>query len=603
MYGNYKSRSVLIRVAGIAAVMISATGCPSGGDGGDAPTAAVEQSPPQPVAEPETPVVEPALLPEQPEAAPITEPPSPPSNPAAEPAGSVQQKGGTPGQLPNPLREGPEPPLRDEAATDPVNHSAEHHPKKAGEEPFDPIKVNGPIFVGWPKPKLALVITGRLDGYLEPCGCAGLDRMKGGMSRRHSFFNQLRNEKGWPVVAVDVGGLAKGYGIQAEQKFQIMVMGMRQMGYDAIALGKAELRMPAGNLVAETLGPKGPQGPFLSANVGLFGAPGQNTLQTRVIEAAGVKLGITGVLGQQFQKAIRSDDVAIVDPETALSAVIPDLKEKADYLILLAHASVEESRALARKFPDFDLVVTAGGAPEPPAKPARIEGTKTLLIEVGQKGMDAIVLGIFDDPKQRFRYQRVPLDSRFPASQQMLELMRSYQQALQDMTFAGLGIRPVPHPQKELNGKFVGSEECKICHEKSYIIWKKSGHGKAYDTLTGLDPPRNFDPECVSCHVVGWHPTEYFPYETGYQSLEETPHLTGTGCETCHGPGAAHVDAENGNDFELQEKLRGAVVITKAESQDTRSGKPHCYSCHDLDNSPDFDFETDWPLVEHYEFE
>ena len=54
--------------------------------------------------------------------------------------------------------------------------------------PFDPIKENGPIFVDWPKPKLALVITGNQEGYLEPCGCAGLDRMKGGMSRRYSLL-------------------------------------------------------------------------------------------------------------------------------------------------------------------------------------------------------------------------------------------------------------------------------------------------------------------------------------------------------------------------------------------------------------------------------
>ena len=57
----------------------------------------------------------------------------------------------------------------------------------AEEEKFDPIKENGPIFVDWPqRAELALVITGRHEGYLEPCGCAGLDKMKGGMGRRHA---------------------------------------------------------------------------------------------------------------------------------------------------------------------------------------------------------------------------------------------------------------------------------------------------------------------------------------------------------------------------------------------------------------------------------
>ncbi len=104
----------------------------------------------------------------------------------------------------------------DEKKPEPKEHSAES--AKAGPRtnknsgvPFDPIKENGPIFVGWPKPKLALVITGNQEGYLEPCGCAGLDRMKGGMSRRYSLFRQLREERGWPVVGIDVGEHRQGF--------------------------------------------------------------------------------------------------------------------------------------------------------------------------------------------------------------------------------------------------------------------------------------------------------------------------------------------------------------------------------------------------------
>ena len=68
------------------------------------------------------------------------------------------------------------------------------------------------------------------------------------------------------------------------------------------------------------------------------------------------------------------------------------------------------------------------------------------------------------------------------------------------------------------------------------------------------------------------------------------------GCEDCHGPGEKHCIAEAGGDVELQKKLRKAVVVTKEESE-----KRQCYTCHDLDNSPDFEFETYWPIVEHYE--
>jgi formate-dependent nitrite reductase cytochrome c552 subunit len=192
----------------------------------------------------------------------------------------------------------------------------------------------------------------------------------------------------------------------------------------------------------------------------------------------------------------------------------------------------------------------------------------------------------------------VPLDSRFAQSSDMKALMKSYQDQLRVLGWEGVGLKPVPHPRTEAQGAFVGSAKCESCHEVSYKIWKKSGHAKAYETLVKADPPRHFDAECVSCHVVGWHPTQYFPYAGGFWSKEKTPHLIDVGCESCHGPGEAHVLAEMKDDEALKEKYRKAVVVTKEESE-----KHLCVECHDLDNSPDFDFKTYWPLVEHYETE
>jgi hypothetical protein len=127
-------------------------------------------------------------------------------------------------------------------------------------------------------------------------------------------------------------------------------------------------------------------------------------------------------------------------------------------------------------------------------------------------------------------------------------------------------------------------------------VWKKSGHARAYETLVKLDPPRTFDPECVSCHVVGWHPTKFFPYDAGYWSQDKTPHLINVGCEDCHGPGEKHAAVELNGSEGLRTKLRKAMIATKAEAK-----KQQCTSCHDLDNSPDFNFDLYWPFVEHYE--
>jgi hypothetical protein len=279
-------------------------------------------------------------------------------------------------------------------------------------------------------------------------------------------------------------------------------------------------------------------------------------------------------------------------------------------LVLLAHATMEESVALAKKYPQFNVVITSGGNPIPPDEPKKIEGSKTLFVEVGLKGMSAIVLGFYDDKTTPVRYQRVVLDSRRsfldkakqgivsndPPPSEMKHLMDAFQNEIKEIGFEGLGLRASPHPQKEIGGKFVGSEKCKSCHEVSYKVWKKSLHSKAYKTLAELGTPRNFDPECVSCHVIGWNPQRFFPYETGFQSKEKTPHLTDVGCESCHGPGENHCKAEEGSDEAKMEKYRKAAVITKAESE-----KNQCRTCHDGDNSPDFNFQKYWPFIEHYE--
>jgi hypothetical protein len=479
-----------------------------------------------------------------------------------------------------------------ETSVKPVNKTRSKG-KDSGD--YDPVAENGEIFVGWEKPKVALLVSGRQDGYLEPCGCAGLERMKGGLTRRHSLFKTLKGN-GWPVVGIDCGGLIKGFGRQAELKFHLTVDAMKEMGYSAIGLGKTDLRLPGGELLSRVASTDELPSLFLSANVAVLGFEMGMTADHRIVEAGGQRIGITSVLGASWQKEINNSEIEMADPQAKLREVLPKLKDRADVLVLLAHATVEESKALAVAFPEFDIVVTGGGNPEPPQTMEILPGG-TKFIEVGEKGMDAVVLGIYGDGK--IQYQRVPLDSRFEDSPDMKEYMRQYQQQLKRDGLAGLGIRQVPHPQAKELGKFVGSKKCADCHEVSYDVWKKSGHAKAWKTLVELEVPRTHDPECISCHVIGWHPTEYFPYESGFLSEAETPALLDVGCENCHGPGEKHVGAEMGSDKELQERLQKAMVVTKEQSQHDKTR--WCLNCHDLDNSPDFNFDEYWPQIEHYE--
>ena len=452
-----------------------------------------------------------------------------------------------------------------------------------------------PLFVDWPQPQLTLLITGRQHGYIEPCGCTGLENMKGGLSRRHTLLGRLV-ERGWRPVAIDVGNQVRRIGRQAEIKYQTTIDGLKKIGYQGIGYGPDDLRLAGTELYLATLG-DGKPAPLVCANASVLG----QTPSLRTFRVGEKKIGITSILGAAQQKVIASKDIELSSPDEALARVVPKLQaEQCDLLILLAHASLEESKRLAKKFPHFDIVVTAGGATGPPRQPEKIAGTGTTLLQVGEKGMYAGVVGVYDDPDQKLRYQRVPLDGRFADSKPMIALLASYQAQLEALGLEGLTIRPLPHPSGH---GFAGTESCAECHTEAYKVWKNTPHAHATDSLVHpreRDMPRHFDPECLSCHVTGWNPREYFPYKTGYLGLESTPKLHNVGCENCHGPGAEHVAAENG-DVDLSEEQ--IETLRQQLRLPLESAERNCLLCHDLDNSPDFHvkgaFRRYWRKVKH----
>lgn len=462
------------------------------------------------------------------------------------------------------------------------------------------VERNGPIFIDWPTPKLALVFTGDLTGYIEPCGCSGLENLKGGLSRRHALLLKFQRD-GWPAAAFDLGGQVRRVGVtQSEIKFQQTVKGLIEMGYAAIGFGADDLRMPAAALLGaatETYHDK--TAPFTSANIGLFAFDSGATQTYRIVEAAGRKIGVTAVLGESFRKTINNEGVVSRPAEEALAEVVPQLvAARCDILILLSYAPPTETESLVRKFPQFHYAVTTGGADEPPGDIRPIAGTPTGLIEVGKKGQHAIVLGLFNDPQQPVRYQRVALDARFPESPAMKTLLVEYQDQLRLAGRENLGITEKIHPRYDaanpLAARFVGSVSCAKCHADAFSVWKDSGHAHALDTLVELDPPRQYDAECLSCHSVGWDPQNYVPFQTGFSDWQKTPHLAGNGCENCHGPGAAHIAAETGNDPAAHSQMR-ALVRVSLETVERTS----CVKCHDHDNSPNFKFDDYWSKIAH----
>ena len=482
-----------------------------------------------------------------------------------------------------------------------------------------------PLFKGWEKPAVAIVFSGEQHGYIEPCGCS--EGQLGGLARRATLIDEMR-DKGWPVTALDVGGLGNNpTRKQGKAKYDMILKCLKDMRYAAVAVGVEELQLSFDFIsfhIPDEL-------PFLAANVLLFGDPEcpQGPLPRKVFEAGGVKIGVTAVFGPELEDAVRPGgqgagdfEFKVLDPVESLKKQVAAFEaDKPDVLVLLSHRSKNETEKLANEFPQFDIVVTAGGPEDPNPEPTFL-GKKTLFVAPGQKGKHVPVVGIFPaagKPQERLKYEVVDIDEkRFENSRVVLEHMRFYQEemlqrenlvatdpAIDDPRnidpLAGLPVDADKNP-------FVGAKVCGECHKSAYAVWEESKHAVATETLKTGGPHvtkdwimRLYDPECVACHVTGWDPKRIVRFKTGYDGETTTPQLMGQSCENCHGPGGRHTELER--TWAKEKKTTDEVTAwRKFHRLSQKTAFDLCIKCHDGDNDPHFgsdSFDKYWNQIAH----
>lgn len=455
-------------------------------------------------------------------------------------------------------------------------------------------------FSTWPAPDAVLFITGDQHGYIEPCGCTGLEKQKGGVARRYTFMNQLR-DMGWNLIPIDAGNQIRRIGQQAAIKFEKSSSALTQMKYQAVGFGPGDLRLGAGDLIAHTYADSPENAMYVSANLVLLDP---ELLPTHKLVRQGEwNIGLTSILDPDALEAGLGSDVTIKPIKSAAAAVLKEMNAAgANFRVLTFFGDEQVAKQLMVDVPGFDVIVVSGGYGEPTYQPQSIEGSQTKVIVTGNKGMFVGLVGLYQN--QPMKYARVPLTSEYKDAPEMRKLMAEYQQQLEQLGLSGLGLTPTPHSSGQT---FVGSKKCGECHKTAFEIWEASAHAEATEHIVKPtegrgDVPRHFDPECLSCHVTGWNPQRYTPYESGYLSLEKSAHLTGNGCENCHGPGAGHAEAEAENSGVSEERKKSLRLAMQLPLE---RAKERCMECHDLDNSPDFHdedaFEDEyWPQVEHY---
>lgn len=396
------------------------------------------------------------------------------------------------------------------------------------------------------KPTTTLVVGGDLLGYLAPCGCT--KPMAGGIARWNTAVKALRKQ-GDTVVVVN-GGLVDATDRQDELKAETLAEAFRAAKADAVHLTWREARLGLGQLGALDR---------LTGNALVSSSVAESPTfeYRRFVESGAFLIGAVETKGDELAAKLGETKV---DPDKAVEELLSESKAKGLAPVLLYGGDEQAARTVVRSHPGLAAVVYQGSSP-PSLKPDQ-EGS-TVLLTPGEKGR--VLVSMSWDGEKFSDYRVLLLGPEYSDDE---ETSRANLRYLERVTEEKLLEQ---RPRAE-GPDFAGSRACGDCHSEAMKVWQASKHARALKTLEDVHHDR--DPDCVECHVVGLGSTK------GYMDRIATPHLADVGCESCHGPGAAHAKDPGG-------KKMGTV------------GPKSCQSCHVGDHSPKFEFDTYWPQIRH----
>lgn len=473
-----------------------------------------------------------------------------------------------------------------------------------------------------PEVDLRLLVVTDLTGHLEPCGCTS--RPLGGVDRLAAAVEEARRRE-TPTLFVAAGDLffsenhdsadVEGASTQEIWKAETLAALLNRMGLDAAAPGVLDLTY--GETQLETLANE--------ADFPLLGVPGEPTAVLR--EVRGTKVGI--VAAAQLRSSEETDAIL----ERARRDAAEMRADGADFVVVLARLPRREVRRLA-SVPEIDFVVLGGVDDAEPHLPSASEA---VIIHASHQGQGLVVVdamkretGAWSDlsdwtrraalesanediarlreritqwesdsdvrpadlagqrerlaalERERttlaeppsigaraFSARFIELDSNKPRDPVVSQAMESYFERVNDHNRVAFES-DLPEPVPDGQPRYVGSEACASCHQEAYTWWRSTPHGHAYRTLQEVHKEYNLS--CVGCHVTGYR-------QPGGSTVSHVGALADVGCENCHGPGSAHIEAPE------------AMRLSSETPEST------CVRCHNSEHSDRFVYRSYLPLL------
>jgi hypothetical protein len=430
--------------------------------------------------------------------------------------------------------------------------------------------------------RIHVLLSGNMEGKLEPCGCAS--GQLGGLPRRATYIQEVHGAD----LLIEGGNLVGGTTpLDLEKAFTaVEVLFGMPTRYDVLGLGPDDLALPLdswGEYLAAY------NAPIVGSDLIADGSKLQprafveKTVRTATVRIASLAMKLPESLAKAAPQQLR-----LLDPAAGWKRALEGADD-ATLRVVLVHADPETVRKVVEGLaprPDLAIGIT-DAVHEPPAHPTMVGDVPVVFPGVRGRFLVDLHFGRTEKGAAIPQYELVPLRAsetkplagQDPAVREVLRKHRVFV-AEEHLREKMAGQTPLADGLS-----YVGSARCGECHTKDLELWRNSKHGHAWETLERAekDPTRygwpvTQYPDCVACHVVGYGD------QSGFASPETTRNLADVGCERCHGAGSAHAS-------EPATRKMGRVG----------NGTPSvvCTQCHDFEQSPDFDYSTRWPLIEH----
>jgi hypothetical protein len=413
----------------------------------------------------------------------------------------------------------------------------------------------------WPNTNydVSIVYTGKLMGEIEPCGCAEESDV-GGLKRAATVIDRLKKEDP-QLILISAGGLINSNGWQDKIKGKYIFDAMALMPYDSVGVQWRDMAYGVDFMRSHDVA-------WTNSNSIVGDVPFSRLIQR----------GKRTVAHFSWLDPNRAETQNVASTTTALAAEAKRLaaelaasKIQGAINVVSTTVTVDDLRRFVG-LDDVDVVMTSS-ADEEYGAPYKIGDT--VVVSYGTRGMRIAKLDVAIDDRQRigaYRNTVVKLAKDVPDSSRLADWYDGYTAEVKENHYS------LAERRKALesgDSSFAGGQSCAACHVGAARTWSESKHAKAIRTLEMVN--KQFDPDCLGCHTVGFNRTG------GFIDLSVSSALSNVQCEACHGAGRQHVESG------------GAQKTANA----TLSPEAICLQCHVGDHSPGFVFGPYWSRIAH----